>query len=197
MGRLLLIRHGETTWNAERRWQGQTDVPLADAGRLQAAATAARLRARGITPAALYSSDLARAWETATILGAAFDLAPIAMPAWREIDLGVWSGSTVEQIRERFAVEWQRITDGEDLPRGGGETLAAFSARVTKALDLLRRRHAQATTIVVTHGGAIRVAVLHVRGWPLIRLRDLSAVGNAAVVELEGGEHGWVESTSA
>lgn len=197
MGRLLLIRHGETAWNAERRWQGQTDVPLADAGRAQATALAGRLALRALSPVAIYSSDLRRAWETATPVAEAFDLDPIAAPAWREINLGSWSGSTVEQIRERFPVEWQRITAGEDLPRGGGETLATFSRRVTESLEEIAARHSRATALVVTHGGAIRVALLYVRGWPLARLRDLSAVGNAAVVELEHGEQGWTELASA
>jgi broad specificity phosphatase PhoE len=192
MTRVLLIRHGETPWNREMRWQGHADVPLSDAGRRQAERLAEYLRRRLRPIDALYSSDLRRASETARALSAVLGLDLRLEPAWREIEVGRWTGYRREEIREKFADEWRRIAEGEDLPRGGGETFTAFSARICAALDELRRRHDDATVAVVTHGGVIRAALLHALGLPWMRLREVSAVANTAINEIAWRDSGWI-----
>ena len=131
MTRVLLIRHGETAWNLDRRWQGQADIPLTPAGHRQALALAGRLCA--LFPALrLYTSDLARAQETARHVAAEYDTAFRVEPRWREMDVGAWTGHSLAVILERFPDDLQRIARGEDVPRGGGETWAALTRRAPR-----------------------------------------------------------------
>src|SRR5262249_45020170 len=104
--------------------------------------------------------------------------------AWREIAVGEWTGLSRDEIRDRFAQDWQRIAAGEDLPRGGGETFAAFSNRIVAAPDAAGRQHTGEPPAVVTHGGVIRAALLHVLGLPWTRMREIAAVDNTAMSEL-------------
>lgn len=142
MTRLLLVRHGETDWNADGRLQGQTDRPLSDFGRKQARRLADELAAEGFE--AIYSSDLARARETAEIIGARLGL-PVALDSdLREKDWGTWEGLTaVERDRVEFA----------------GESTEAHQERILRALRRISESHPDGTSIlVVTHGGSIRRA---------------------------------------
>ena len=196
MTRVLLIRHGETEWNRDERWQGHADVPLSEAGHEQARRLAAHLGGPdyrdGRDIRALYSSDLQRASQTAEVVAGALGVEARIDAAWREIDVGRWAGWRRDEIREKFAEEWQRIADGEDLPRGGGETFGAFSLRIVGALDRIRERHAGETVAVVTHGGVIRAVLLHVLGLPWLRIREVSAVGNTAINDLSWSGTEWV-----
>jgi len=191
MTRALLIRHGETLWNRNRRWQGQADVPLSAEGVSQALRLATFLRRERTSIQAVYSSDLRRAMDTARELARELGSELVADPQWREIDVGRWTGFCREEIRERFADEWRRIAAGEDLPRGGGETFSAFSERIVRALDALRARHVGEVVAVVTHGGAIRTALLHALGLPWQRLHDVEVVANTAVSELLWCNGAW------
>jgi broad specificity phosphatase PhoE len=191
MTRVLLIRHGETLWNRDRRWQGHADVPLSDEGRAQALRLAEFLRGGGSGLHAVYSSDLRRALDTARELARAVGAGLVIDSAWREIDVGRWTGLCHEEIRERFADEWQRIAAGEDLPRGGGESFSDFSSRILLRLEELRERHEGEAVAVVTHGGAIRAVLLHALGLSWIRLREIEAVANTAVSELHWEHGAW------
>lgn len=140
MTKLLLVRHGETDWNADGRLQGQTDRPLSDFGRKQARRLADELAAEGFE--AIYSSDLARARETAEIIGARLGL-PVELDSdLREKDWGTWEGLTaVERDRVEFA----------------GESTEAHQERILRALRRISQSHPDGTSIlVVTHGGSIR-----------------------------------------
>ena len=116
MTTLLLVRHGETDWNAGRRWQGHTDVPLNARGRAQAAALAEELAAD--PPSAIYTSDLSRARETAEIVGTQLGVPVILEPRLREIHVGSREGLTAEEVGDR---EW----DGEPHAEHGVRVLAA------------------------------------------------------------------------
>jgi 2,3-bisphosphoglycerate-dependent phosphoglycerate mutase len=191
MTRVLLIRHGETPWNRERRWQGHADVPLSPEGLEQAARLAAHLRTQGEAIVAVYSSDLRRALDTAIELARVLGVPLTTEHAWREIRVGRWTGLNREEIQQRFTEEWDRIVAGEDLPRGGGETFGEFSSRVIAALDSLAARHRRETVAVVTHGGAIRALLLHALGLPFQRLREVSRVANTALTELRSDGGAW------
>src|SRR5262245_46711037 len=142
----LIARHGETDWNRERRWQGHADPPLNDLGREQACALAERLRADPLD--AIYSSDLARARETAEIVGRRLGIDA----RLREVDVGEWSGLTTPELerlhpdglrRRRFGgTGWER-----------GESYAAMGARVVEALRDIAATNAGRRVLVVTHGG--------------------------------------------
>jgi broad specificity phosphatase PhoE len=136
---LLLIRHGETDWNAEGRLQGHTDRPLNDFGRRQAGALAERLAGDGIT--AVYSSDLSRALETAEILAARLELPVVTDPDLRERNWGNWEGLTGT---ERDRVEYV------------GEATDAHGERVLRAVRRIAEQHPGERVVVVTHGGSLR-----------------------------------------
>jgi len=182
--RLLLVRHGETIWNQENRWQGQADVPLSEAGHVQAHRLAQRLVAEGRQIQAMYTSDLSRAAQTAEILGAVLGMRPAPDLAWREMDIGVWSGLTTAEVIARHAVEWERLRAGEDLPRGGGETFAQFQSRLVRGAWQLLEKHAGEDVAIVTHGGAVRAFLLSCRKLPMSQFREIDKIGNTGLSEV-------------
>ena len=181
---LLLVRHGETVWNQESRWQGQADVPLSETGRAQAWRLAQRLRAEGRPLRAIYASDLSRAFHTAEILGEVLGLTPVSETAWREMDIGVWSGLTTAEVITRYSAEWERLRAGEDLPRGGGETFAQFQGRLLRSVEQIREKHADEQVMIVTHGGAVRAFLLHCRGLDVSQFRHIDKIGNTGLSEI-------------
>ena len=140
MTTLLLVRHGETDWNADGRLQGQTNRPLSEFGRRQAQRLADELAAEQLV--AIYSSDLARARETAEIVGTRVGLPVTFDPDLREKDWGTWEGLTaVERDRVEFA----------------GESTEAHQDRILRALRRISDSHpAGGSVLVVTHGGSMR-----------------------------------------
>jgi broad specificity phosphatase PhoE len=137
---LLIVRHGETDWNADGRLQGQTDRPLSELGRRQARQLAEELGEEKL--AAIYSSDLARARETAEIVGERLALPVVLDADLREKDWGTWEGLTaVERDRVEFA----------------GESTEAHQERILRALKRISERHpGDGRILVVTHGGSMR-----------------------------------------
>jgi len=182
--RLLLVRHGETTWNQENRWQGQADVPLSETGRFQAHRLAQRLVAEGRKIQAMYTSDLSRAAQTAEILGAILGMRPAPDLMWREMDIGVWSGLTTAEVIARHTVEWERLRAGEDLPRGGGETFAEFQSRLVRGAWRLLEKHTGEDVAIVTHGGAVRAFLLSCRKLPMNQFREIDKIGNTGLSEV-------------
>lgn len=155
---LLLLRHGETTWNAERRWQGWADAPLSALGERQSRDAVEDLRHAGLTRAV--SSDLQRARRTAETLATGLRLGPVeVVPALRERHVGVFEGHTMEEI----AARWPDCFDGDGRLRSvpEGEDAAAIVARALPALAAIAARHAGETVVVVTHGGVIRTVERH------------------------------------
>ena len=162
---MLLVRHGQSTWNREHRIQGQLDPPLSDEGRRQAEHVGRRLRGRRL--AGFYASDLRRAFETAELIGAAIGLAPEPTPGLREIYLGEWEGLRTEELAERYPEAWAGWTNEPNwdlVP--GGESAALFETRIAGALDVIFRRHDRGEVLVVTHGGVIQIALHRVVGRP-------------------------------
>jgi broad specificity phosphatase PhoE len=188
--RLLLVRHGETPWNVTLQYQGQANVPLNERGLEQARRCAARLAGAGAT--ALYSSDIARAWQTAEVLGATLGLTPAAVPELREIDVGQWEGYTPEELYRRFPdhmAEYRR--DPARTVRLGGESYAQLQARALVALAQIERRHQQGEVIVaVSHGGTIRALLCHVIGLDLGNFGKMW-LDNGSITELRMGRNGW------
>ncbi len=156
--RLLLIRHGQSTWNDERRIQGQLDPPLSSLGREQARRLAARLAGRQIE--GFYCSDLDRARATAEAIAEVIGRPPVLMPELREVALGEWEGLRTEEIVERYPQEWARWRElpSWDIPPGA-EGARPFEARVNAAVDAIAERHPDGESLVVTHGGVIQVSL--------------------------------------
>jgi len=154
----LVIRHAESLWNADLRWQGQADPPLSARGLAQAEALAGTLR--GEPADALYSSDLRRAWQTAEIVGRALDLEPRAEARLRELDVGSWSGLRRAEIAARDGCELARFEAGDASVRaGGGESRGQIRRRVRALFSEWVTSHPGARIVVVTHLGVIRALV--------------------------------------
>jgi len=147
---ILLVRHGETDWNLERRVQGHSDRPLNETGLAQADALVQELAGERID--AVYSSDLARALETARGVAAARGLRVQPLAELREKDFGTWEGRTDSEIRTRFP---QALTG----PWGDAETTEELSDRVLAALRRIAEAHPGGQVLVVTHGGALRAVL--------------------------------------
>jgi broad specificity phosphatase PhoE len=161
---LYVLRHGETDWNAEERWQGHTDIPLNRAGRAQARAVADSFFGMGLS--GVVASDLSRARETARIVARALGVeVAYEDPELRERSFGCFEGLTRGDC-ERFHPEaWRRWLDERHPPRGA-ETHEALTARVVAAMGRAADRVARddAPALVVTHGGALRALVLAATG---------------------------------
>jgi probable phosphoglycerate mutase len=174
--RITFVRHGESVSNRSGRWQGQGDSPLSERGRAQAEAVGQRLKAR--TFARVISSDLSRAHDTARATGFTLQTSR----AWREFDVGNWEGLTREEVLERYPEDMERLKAGEDVPLGGGESYAAFSARIDAALSALLASldEHERDVLVVCHGGVIATVMARVLGlrgqkrWPLWRAANTS-----------------------
>ena len=164
---LWLVRHGESKGNTGGILQGQKDYPLSDHGRQQAAAIAGRLRKERLI--ACYCSDLERAKETAEIISALAGLDPVIDERLREIDVGLWSGLTSEQIAARHGDEWRSWQQRRDPQhkRGGGESYHDLTSRVVPAFNELAARHPGGRVLIVTHGGSLNAYLAATLGMPM------------------------------
>lgn len=155
-----VVRHGESTWNALGRYQGQSDVPLSQEGRLQAAMLAERLT--GLSFTAVYSSDLARALTTAQIVTERLAGPPTVQtdPGLREIDVGLLSGLDTPQMKQQYAAYLDALrADPWATRRPGGESMEDLYTRAGASFQAMHERHPGGRVLVFTHGGVVRVAV--------------------------------------
>ncbi len=187
--RICFIRHGETDWNAEKRIQGQLDVPLNATGVRQAMAMADN--AAHYRFAALYSSDLARARDTAGMLARRDGLEVLSLPLLRERHFGILQGLTGAEARARHP-EAHAHHAGRDLYDDfrTGESLLAFAARVESAVQEMTRRHPGQTIAAVTHAGVLDTLYRKATGRPLHTPRDFPSP-NCALNWFRIDPHGW------
>jgi len=172
MTRLVLVRHGETDWNVEGRYQGQANPPLNERGRAQARQVAEELKGQQLD--ALYSSDLRRAAETAAAIGQATGLPVHHDPRLREINQGEWQGLLVTEIEQRYPElfhRWREAPLTVTLP--GGESIAQMQERVLAAVEEIVRRHPGQRVALVTHKLPMAVIKCHYQNIPLERLWEL------------------------
>lgn len=161
MTTILLARHGETDWNREGRFQGHADPPLNATGHAQAAELAAELK--DVELAAVHSSPLRRALETAQRVAAEHGLEPVAVDALREVDVGSWQGLTRPEIETRYPEQFARWLD-YDQGWEDGESYEEMGRRAVAALLELAAAHAGERVLAVTHGGPIRAAIAFADG---------------------------------
>lgn len=181
---LLLVRHGQTAYNAERRFMGQLDVPLDEVGQAQALAVAARLSNEH--PSAIYSSTLRRALDTARAIQAAMPSHPELRTDVRLIEgqFGDWEGKRYEELRANDAERLARWEDGKiDNTPPNGESLEDLAERVGAAYRDICAAHPDQTILIVSHGGTLQVMITLALGLPLKDYRKLW-LSNASVSEL-------------
>jgi len=182
--RLVLLRHGLTPWNAERRFQGHADIELAETGHLQAKAAASALAT--LSPVAIWSSDLLRAARTAEYVAGATQLVPVHDARLREIHVGDLQGLTHAEVVERFGpAPWEYADHG-------GESETSVATRACEALSEIAASLADGeTAVVVSHGHAIRVAMAAFLGWPSGILGTVAGLDNCGWVELVDQPGTW------
>jgi 2,3-bisphosphoglycerate-dependent phosphoglycerate mutase len=166
----VFIRHGETDWNRQQRWQGHADIPLNETGLAQAARLGERLA--GERADVLVSSDLSRARQTAQPLAEVWRIAPELDSGFREQSFGLLEGLDAPTIKARHPELWLHwLEHRADFAPPGGESLNQFHARVIAAVRATADRHAGRALVVVTHGGVLDMLWRTVHGLPLDGLR--------------------------
>ena len=176
MTELIVMRHGETDWNRQHRFQGQIDVPLNATGRAQAERLAQRLADEAFD--VVVSSDLQRARSTAELAAGGRDI--VSEPLWREQSFGVLEGLDAPTIIERHPQLWAHwLRQDADYALPEGESVRAFHARVLQALQRLVQQHPGAKVAVFTHGGVLDMLWRAARTLPLHgpRLCDIPNTG--------------------
>jgi len=181
--RLIVVRHGETLYNVQGRFTGQSDIPLSALGERQAAALGKRLAAEPL--AAIAASDLQRARVTAQAI-ARYHKLPVQEEAdLREMTFGAWEGSTYDEIMARDADLVQRwLSDPTIYAPPGGETVIQLRDRVAPVLQRWRTRYPEATILWAVHGGVIEVLLCHLLGVDL-KLRWQFRHENASITEID------------
>lgn len=188
--RIVLWRHGQTAWNLERRFQGQTDIELTEAGVLQAR-RAARLLA-ALRPDAMICSDLLRTRATAAELASLTRLEVTYDSALRETYAGAWQGLTHDEIIARHGEQYAAWKRGEPVRRGGGELETEVADRAAPVV----LRHADklpddGTLVVVSHGGTIRTTIGRLLGLESQHWESLGGLSNCCWSVLGEGARGW------
>jgi probable phosphoglycerate mutase len=189
--RLVLLRHGRTAWNHTGRAQGHADVPLDAEGEAQAKAVAPHLAALG--PVALWSSDLARASQTAAFVGAEAGVEAVLDPRLREFDIGPHrTGLTMEEYAAAHPAEHAALRAGDWAAIPGRETRADVIARFVPALASCAASLGERETgVVVSHGAALRVATAAFLGWSEQVEQSLGVLDNCGWIELEHTASTW------
>lgn len=184
---LLLIRHGQTEFNANGRWQGHLDVPLNETGQAQAQSLARRVAHWPVT--ALYTSDLQRAVMTAVPLAEAWGVTPIHDPAWRERHVGVFEGRTRDELQQAYPEVWAKMRKGIlEIP--GGEDQPTLQNRAVTAYQKIVAAHPDEMVAVVSHGGALNALVSYVLGIPADQFGRLNFHGNTGLTIIEINDRG-------
>ncbi|MFE7400911.1 histidine phosphatase family protein [Streptomyces sp. NPDC057557] len=188
--RIVLWRHGQTTWNLERRFQGSTDIALTEVGVGQAQ-RAARLLA-SLKPAAIVASDLQRAAATAAELAAITGLEVAHDAGLRETYAGAWQGLTHEEIVELYGEQYAAWKRGEPVRRGGGELETEVADRAAPVvLGHAEKLPDSGTLVVVSHGGTIRTTIGRLLGLEAHHWEGLGGLSNCCWSVLGEGARGW------
>ncbi len=183
MGRLYLVRHGESEWNILSKVQGQSNISLTDKGREQARKVAERLVNEKID--LIFSSDLNRAFETAQIIGKNLNLEVNGFKELREIKFGVWEGLTTKEIEEKYMKEhilWMTEPHKLNLPEA--ERLIDLQERLLKIVNYLVKENVNKNILIVSHGTAIKTLILGILGIDLSVYNRLS-ISNVSLSIIE------------
>jgi broad specificity phosphatase PhoE len=189
---LYLARHGQTSDNAKRIFQGQAGSGLDRLGRAQASRLAERIKRSARPPNVIVSSDLDRAAETARIVGQAINIDDVELdPMFREVDVGTWTGKSYDDVAHLFPEEWAAWDQGLDVRRGGGETYGELALRIDKAIEQVATRHDHKRILVVSHGGSIKSWISKiVLGVSADGIRALGGIHNTSLTVVENDSRG-------
>lgn len=183
---LYLVRHGETEWNRQFRFQGCKDIELSNEGKEQALFL--KLRFNGNFDI-IYTSPLKRALETANIISNEFGFEPIILNDIREINFGKWEGLTIKEIAENYPEEfkvWK--TDKDEAPMCEGDlSLRNASIRAKQAIIDVVKQNKNKTVVIVAHGGIIKAGMLGIFELDMCMYHKM-VLGNTAIVQIDFNE---------
>ncbi|MFI6594620.1 histidine phosphatase family protein [Nonomuraea sp. NPDC050536] len=182
--RIVCLRHGQTLWNVEHRFQGHSDIPLDETGMAQAARAASLLAS--LRPTMIVSSDLRRANDTALALGRIVGLDVSVDKDFRERGGGAWEGMTRDEIAARWPAEYAswEAPDGEPVTEVAGRVGAALRRWASKLEE-------KGLLVVASHGAALRLGICDLLGLPEPLWSALGGLGNCSWSVLEEGRKGW------
>lgn len=190
--RLILLRHGQTEWNALQKYQGQTDIPLNDTGRQQAERAAEYLLNHEQVQT-IYCSDLSRTRETAEIAAHKLKLPVYYDRRLREASFGIWEGMTFSEVYEKYPQEFKQwYQDIWKYKMTGGETFSEVWERVSLATEEIIQRHI-GTVLVVTHGGVVKSLLGHIDSSVDIWKTGVDP-GSMTFIEFEAGTYRLLET---
>ncbi|QWE24651.1 histidine phosphatase family protein [Polynucleobacter sp. AP-Elch-400A-B2] len=182
--KLCLIRHGETTWNAERRLQGHTDIPLNPKGIQQARQMAQAIKNTKLSFDALYTSDLKRAADTANAIVELFGVEARVDSALRERHFGALQGLTIQDAPLLQPAIWQaHIARDLEHELAGGESIEQFAIRVQTVLDKIQEQHSGQTILLVSHGGTLDM---------VYRIASKQALSAERVASVPNASFNWI-----
>ncbi len=186
---LCLIRHGETPWNAERRLQGHTDIPLNAKGALQARQMAQALKDIKLSFDVLYTSDLKRAADTANAIVELFGVEAQVDSALRERHFGALQGLSISEAPSLQPDIWQaHLARDLEHDLGGGESIQQFGMRVQNALDKIQERHVGKTILLVSHGGTLDM---------MYRIASKQALSAERVASVPNASLNWITHSAS
>lgn len=163
MGQIILVRHGQTDWNTDKRFRGLADVELNDKGVEQARNLAKRLSAMAI--AAVYSSPIKRALKTAEIIAEPHHLPIRIEPGFSNVDYGLWQGLTLEEISQEFPILFQQwLEEPQRVSFPNGESIADIGRRALEALQRLAKKHQQENIVIVAHQAINKIILFELFG---------------------------------
>lgn len=187
--RLCLIRHGETTWNVEKRLQGHTDIPLNSRGEAQALQMAQAIKSTKLKFDVLYTSDLKRAFDTANALVQLLDMQAQVDSALRERHFGALQGLSIEEAPQLKPDIWRAHISRElDHELEGGESIRQFASRVQGALDAIVQQHEGKTILLVSHGGTLDM---------MYRIASDQALSAERVASVPNASLNWINHNGA
>ncbi len=185
---IVLVRHAETDWNAEARFQGHTDTPLNELGRTRIGPVIEALRPWD--PEIVVTSDLSRAHEMAEQVGAAFGLEVITREDLRECSYGEWEGKTLKEVRRDHGDDLEQWRSNEaGFQRGEGESLLQMQERTLAAIESIAREHAGRTVVLFSHSGPVRGAICRALDLPIDQ-RYRFEINNASLSAIRRREDG-------
>lgn len=179
---VFLIRHGETEWNVQGKFQGSRDIELSKNGILQAHQLKERFENKFDY---IYCSPMRRAFETANILTCNMNKDPVIADNLREIDFGQWEGLTIKEIKETYSDEFKTwLNDKDEAPICGGEgSIRLASIRATECIMNIVKKHTGGKIAIVAHGGIIIAGLIGIFQWDMSMYHKIM-LGNTAVSEL-------------
>ena len=181
MVRFIIIRHGYSMGNKEKRFSGQADLPLDEVGISQAASTA-KYVLDNYWVDSVYSSDLSRAVDTVKPIADALGLQVHTCKDLREMDVGDWYGKTLEEVAQAFPESYSAYKSTPGLVRfEGGEDVAEVQQRVVRAMDRIAAENNGKTVVIGTHGGTIQTLQTAWKDLPLERMQEIPHVSNGSV----------------